>query len=274
MENSTRLGRVLFGMGMLAFGAMNFIFAAPVPGIEPLPEWLPGQVFWTYASGLLLVIGGIAVMLDLRWTRMAAIGLGALLLSWLLLLHLPMIAAYVHNGSVWTSAFECLAMCCTAWILADSWRGASDAMQADRLRRIAELARYGFGISLPVFGALHFIYWEYVASVIPGWVPGSPVFWAWFTGCAHVAAGVAILSGVAARLAATLLAGMFSSWVLIVHVPRVLARPHSQAEWTNLCVAVALSGGAWLLSGYFSRAQKAATSVDAGARRAVAASAS
>jgi uncharacterized membrane protein YphA (DoxX/SURF4 family) len=79
------------------------------------------------------------------------------------------------------------------------------------------------------------------------------VFWAYFTGCAHIAAGLAILSGVQARLAATLLGIMFGSWVLIVHIPRVLASPHVQSEWTSLCIAIALCGGAWLMAGYFTR---------------------
>ncbi|MEP6907185.1 MAG: hypothetical protein ABI858_04275 [Pseudoxanthomonas sp.] len=254
MENSTRFGRVLFGMGMLAFGVLNLTFATPVPGIEPLPAWLPAQTFWTYATGLLLVAAGICTLSDRLRPRQAAVGLGVLLFLWIALLHVPAMLTHIHNGSVWTSAFECFAMCCAAWVLADalSCRVADEARN-ELIRPLAGLARYGFGISLPVFGALHFIYWEYVASVIPTWIPGSPVFWAYFTGGAHVTAGLAILSGVAARLASTLLGVMFSSWVLIVHVPRVLARPQSHAEWTSLCVAIALSGGAWLMSGYFSR---------------------
>jgi uncharacterized membrane protein len=252
MKNVTGFGRVLFGMGMLAFGAMNFVFARPVAGIEPLPEWLPGQLTWTYVTGAVLAIGGIAVMIDAWRPRIAAVSLGVLLFLWLALLHVPMMLAHIHNGSVWTSAFECLAICSAAWLLADALAGDARATD-DPLRWLADLARYTFGICLPVFGALHFIYWEYVASVIPDWIPGSHVVWAYATGVAHVAAGLAMLSGVAARWAATLLGVMFSSWVLIVHVPRVIAHPQAQNEWTSLWVAVALSGGAWLIRGYFSR---------------------
>ena len=117
---------------------------------------------------------------------------------------------------------------------ADRAQRGGSAAYIDLLHRLAAIGRYGFGVSLPVFGALHFIYHDYVASVIPAWVPGSPVFWTYFTGCAHIAVGIAILAGVQAQLAARLLGSMFGSWVLIVHVPRVLARPASQAEWTSL----------------------------------------
>ncbi len=255
MENSTRFGRVLFGMGMLAFGVLNLTFDTPVPGIEPLPAWLPAQIFWTCATGLLLVAGGICTLIDRLRPRQAAAGLGVLLFLWIALLHVPAMLSHIHNGSVWTSAFECFAMCCAAWVLADalSYRVA-DEMRNELIPPLAGLARYGFGISLSVFGALHFIYWQYVASAIPVWIPGSPVFWAYFTGGAYVAAGLAILSGVLARLASTLLGIMFTSWVLLLHVPRVFATPHNQAEWTSLCVAVALSGGAWLMAGHFEQA--------------------
>jgi uncharacterized membrane protein len=255
MGSATRLGSGLFGIGLLAFGLLNFAFAGPVLGLEPLPDWLPAPTLWTYVAALLLVVGGGCVLSDRLRPRQSAIALSVLLSLWLIPLQIPTLLANLHNGSKWTSAFECLALCSAAWVLAHALSNSATgrAPSNDRLRRLADTGRYGFGISLPVFGALHFIYWQYVASVIPGWVPGSPVFWAYFTGCAHIAAGLAIVSGVQARLAATMLGIMFGSWVLIVHVPRVLASPHSQAEWTSLCVAIALCGGAWLMAGYFAR---------------------
>ncbi len=254
MGSVTRLGSGLFGIGMLAFGVLNFVFATPVLGLEPLPDWLPAQTLWTYITALLLVVGSGCVLSNWLRPRQAAITLAGLLSLWLIL-QMPTLLGNLHNGSKWTSAFECLALCSAAWVLAHALSDSATGRTSwnGRLGRLADMGRYGFGITLPVFGALHFIYWQYVASVIPGWIPGSPVFWAYFTGCAHVAAGLAILSGVQARLAATMLGIMFGSWVLIVHVPRVLASPHSQAEWTSLCVAIALCGGAWLMAGYFAR---------------------
>lgn len=255
MVSVTRLGSGLFGVGMLAFGVLNFVFATPVLGLESLPDWLPAQALWTYVSALLLVAGGGCVLSGQWRPHLWAIALGVLLTLWLILLQVPTVLVHLHSGSKWTPALECLALCSAAWVLAHALSDNSAARTPwnARLARLADAGRYGFGISLPVFGALHFIYWQYVASVIPGWIPGSPVFWTYFTGCAHIAAGVAILSGVQARLAATMLGIMFGSWVLIVHVPRVLASPHNQAEWTSLCIAIALCGGAWLMAGYFAR---------------------
>lgn len=252
MESAIRLGRSLFGTGVLSLGVLNFAFASPVLGLEPLPDWLPGGKWWVYAMAMLLVVGGGCVTSDrLRPYRLAT-ALSVMLSAWFFLLQLPALITHVHSGNRWATTFECLAMCSAAWVLASTLR--NDAMEPLRWRgqpgQMATLGRYGFGISLPVFGVLHFVYWQYTASVIPPWIPGSPVFWTYFTGCAHIAAGMAILSGVQSRLAATMLGIMFGSWVLIVHVPRVIAGPHIQAEWTSLCIAITLCGGAWLVSGY------------------------
>ncbi|MEO7735506.1 MAG: DoxX family membrane protein, partial [Kofleriaceae bacterium] len=100
--------------------------------------------------------------------------------------------------------------------------------------------------ALPVFGLLHVIYVDYVASVIPGWLPGH-VFWAYATGAAHAAGGLALATGVRARLAAVLLAVMFGTWVVILHLPRALAAAEPRAEWSSLFVALAMCAGSMLL---------------------------
>jgi hypothetical protein len=61
------------------------------------------------------------------------------------------------------------------------------------------------------------------------------------------------LSGVLAGLASRLFAIMLSSWVLIVHIPRVFAAPRDRHEWTTLFVALVLTGLAWILAQYVSR---------------------
>lgn len=101
-----------------------------------------------------------------------------------------------------------------------------------------------FGGSLPVFGLSHFARIEFTAGMIPAWMP-APVFWAWFTGACHVASGAAILTGVLARLASLLFAVMVSGFLLLLHVPRVIADPACRLEWTMLALAFAITAGAW-----------------------------
>jgi uncharacterized membrane protein len=253
LNNATRLGHALFAIGMFAFAVLCYVWASPILGLESLPAWLPEQLLWTYLVAAILGLAAITLFAK-AFARAAATVLAAMLTLWVLFFHVPGLLTQLHSGNEWTSAFETLALSAAAWILAAALsRAAHGADRWDNaLQRLATFGRYAFGVSLPVFGVLHFIYSGYVSSVIPTWIP-YPLFWAYFTGLAHIAAGLAILSGVMARWAATMLGIMFGSWVLILHIPRVIAHPHTQAEWTSLFVATALCGGAWLVAGYLSK---------------------
>ena len=103
------------------------------------------------------------------------------------------------------------------------------------------------GLSALVFGAAHFKYAQFAASMVPAWLPPNQIFWAYATGVGHLAAGLALLSGIRAPLGATLLAVMMALFVLLVHVPRVIAAPGEHLEWIMLGVALSLSGSAWVI---------------------------
>jgi hypothetical protein len=49
---------------------------------------------------------------------LAAILLGAMFFSWVIIVHAPRVAVHLRNGNEWTSAFIALAMCGGAWIVA------------------------------------------------------------------------------------------------------------------------------------------------------------
>lgn len=98
-----------------------------------------------------------------------------------------------------------------------------------------------------VFGAAHFLYAAFTASMIPTWLP-MRLELAYLTGAIHAVAGLAILTGRWRRWAAVAEAAMMSSFVLLVHAPRVAAHPTDRLELTMLFVAVTLSSAAWTLA--------------------------
>jgi hypothetical protein len=118
----------------------------------------------------------------------------------------------------------------------------------DVINNALKLGRFFFGIPLVVFGIQHFMYGRFVATLVPSWIPGR-LFWAYFVGVAFVAAAVSIATKKQAHWAATLLGIMFFLWVLLLHFPRVAAAPHNGDEWTSAFVALAMSGGAWMVAG-------------------------
>ena len=122
---------------------------------------------------------------------------------------------------------------------------------AGALRKtLSRIARIVAGLSACVFGFAHFNYIDFTASMVPAWIPPNGVFWAWATGAGHLAAGLSLVSGIRARLAATLLAGMMASFVVLLHLPRVVAAPDQHVEWIMLGVSSMLAGAAWLLRKY------------------------
>jgi hypothetical protein len=66
---------------------------------------------------------------------------------------------------------------------------------------------------------------------------------------AFAAAAVCMAVRKSSALAPTLLGLMFFLWVFIVHLPRVVASPHDGKEWTSALVALAMCGGAWVMTG-------------------------
>lgn len=244
-------GRMVFALGIAAIGAVSLTFSEYVSGLQPLPADLPGHLAIAIATGSALLLCGIG-MLFARTARVAALSVAALMLLGCLLIHLPILLANIRIGYSWVRLFETLALGGAGLVLA-GMMGAKKHFANDSGEKLIRVGRIFFGISLPVFATTHFIYPEIVASLIPAWIPAK-LFLAYFTGAAHLFAGLAILSNIKARLAAALAGAMYGSWALILHVPRVAADIGNQGEATSLFVAVALCGAAWVIAGSVSKA--------------------
>ena len=103
-----------------------------------------------------------------------------------------------------------------------------------------------------IFGAQHFMYAAFIATLIPAWIP-LHLFWVYFTGAGFIAAGLCIATGILAPLASMALGTMFLLWFLLLHAPRVAAQPRNGDEWTSAFVALAITGGSFILASAFSK---------------------
>lgn len=228
-----------YALGAILLGAVGIYFHEFALTWQPVPAGVPWHDPLAYLSGMILIVGGAAIL-----SRKAERG-GALLLAafyglWVVALHLPnAIAGYRHIGA-WNGPAEFTFMTMGGVALFASSAG---AMRGTLLKIVRILA----GISATVFGFAHFNYIEFTGSMVPAWIPPNGVFWAWATGAGHLAAGIALVSGIQARLAGTLLAAMMASFVILLHIPRVIASPGLHVEWAMLAVATGLAGAAWLV---------------------------
>jgi uncharacterized membrane protein len=99
-----------------------------------------------------------------------------------------------------------------------------------------------------VFGLAHVVYPAYTALLVPPWLPPSQIAWVYFTAAAHIAAGLAISSGILARAAAVATAAMFVLFDLVIHVPTLFVDPHTHAYWAENALNLALIGAVWVIA--------------------------
>lgn len=240
------LGRYAMALGILGLGMLSLIYGDFALQWQPVPAGIPGRTLLAYASGLILATAGLSMFFRRTVLPGAAI-LAFFVAIWILALHLPNVIA--GNAGAWLGLFENLALTAGFWIIVGAHTTSTPAGFSRMLGGNAvRTGQCAFAISLPMFGLSHFVYFEGAAGMIPAWIPW-PGFWAAFTGAAHIAAGVSLLTNILPRLAAPLLGLMFTLFVLLLHLPRVIDAPGNRIEWTMICVATALTGAAWTVTG-------------------------
>jgi uncharacterized membrane protein YphA (DoxX/SURF4 family) len=241
MSTTMNYHAALYGLGTLLLGAVGIYFHEFALQWQAVPEGVGARTQLAYLSGALLAIGGGAVLVR-RSERAGALLLTSFYGLWVVAFHLPNAFKSIGSIGAWNAPAEIAFL--TAGGLALFAAGAGSMRVTLNL-----VARFLAGASAIVFGLAHFNYIDFTASFVPAWIPWK-VFWAYATGAGHLAAGLALVSGIQARLAATLLAGMMGSFVVLLHIPRVIAAPDQHAEWIMLGISSAMTGSAWLLRKY------------------------
>ena len=239
--------RVFYAIGLIGIGIQHFLFAAFMPVILPAwPPWIPGGPAWPYVVGAALISAGAAIMFSSRARPVAAVT-GLVFLFFVLLVHVPVqLAAGPAHLGVWTNAFKELTLCGGAWVVARSLKESAPRLPL-LLERVMPAGALFLPVTVIVFGIAHFVYRDFVATLVPAWIPGH-IFWTYFAGVALIAAGAGMLLRIQGRLAAILLGVMIFLWLLILHIPRAIADPSSGKgnEWTSVFEALAFSGIAFL----------------------------
>ena len=116
------------------------------------------------------------------------------------------------------------------------------ARRAGGLDKLAAFGPLLFAIAMAVFGADHFVTAGFVARIIPSWIPWR-LFWAYFVGVGLVAGALSLATTIRWRLAAASFALMFLIFELTMHIPNLVAVPHSKARLTLLLRDMPLLAG-------------------------------
>jgi uncharacterized membrane protein len=250
-NTSMPLGRYVYGLGVMAVGMASLAFGEFDSG-QPVPDNFPARTALAYAAGAFLVVAAAAI----EWRRTAAWGAAALT-SYYALIDVMLINGrlLITDYTVYLP-YENIAIqlaIAVGGLIIFATTGRIGATHAARLTRLGQLA---FGACAVVFGGAHFVYMNLTAPLVPKWLPPTQEFWGYVTGVCFVAAGIAILTGVQARLAAILVTVMLASFALLVHEPMLLADHSTHFNWTESAENLAVTGAAWVVAESLARPKK------------------
>lgn len=250
-------GQNLFAFGVIVLGLEYLAFARLRGAIVPVIPWPPGYPAFAYLMGIVLLICSCGMFLK-RGARFMTVTLGTIFLLGAVVLQVPNVFDHPLDLVVRTRFFEPLAIGASAIFFAGKFPlGSQSHLYKQQIPWFFTSGRYLFALSLLAFGIDHFLILKFIATLIPWWIPGSGMFWAWFTGAALVAAGISIATGWLVRWAGFLLGAMFGLWFLLLHLPRVLGivwlskvpkAPHDPNEWSSAFIALVLCGGSWMVT--------------------------
>ncbi|MCU1242793.1 MAG: DoxX [Candidatus Acidoferrum typicum] len=247
MDKLLHFGRICFSISIAFFGAQYLLYGRFEGGLPLVPPWTPGAPALAYVLGAALILSAVSIA-TLWNARYSALSIGTLLLLSFLFLHSLHASSILHNGTDRTRAFEGLTLSAIAFTLAGTLsNGRNSQAQNTTTNWPITLGRFLFTFSMIVFGAQHFMYAAFIATLIPAWIPVH-LFWVYFSGTGFIVAGLSIATGILAPLASMGLGLMFLLWFLLLHAPRVAASPRNGNEWTSAFVALAVSGGSFILA--------------------------
>jgi uncharacterized membrane protein len=227
MQELYKSGRYFFAFTIIAFGIIQFVAGDFMAGFLPVSDTMPGRKLFLYLVSTLFLVGGLSMLVPVSYKR-AAKFVGYLLLLLVLYPHLVWLLSELHNPGPWTSIAENIALCGGAFIISG-------------FPKFVKTGKILFALSLPIVAVQHFLYADFIATLIPGWIPFK-LFLAYFIGVAFTLACISILTNIKTRLACILLGFMFLFWVIFLHAPRVVSNLNKEPEWTSMFIAFAFCG--------------------------------
>jgi uncharacterized membrane protein YphA (DoxX/SURF4 family) len=231
----------VYGLAAVGFGLVGLSWGDFAAVWQPVPATLPGRATLAYIVAALFLLAGLSI----QRRRIAALGTLTLTLLYslgVILLHVPLVIARPTVFVTWSGTAEQLAL------VAGGLVAYAFSATATVTAQIVFCGRLIFGVCLILFALAHLFYLKPTADFVPAWLPPNQMFWAYATAAGHFLAGVAILSGIAARLAARLVAGMFVVFGVLVHAPTLIADPHSHFNWAANAMNFALIASAWVIA--------------------------
>ena len=242
------VGQMVFALTMIGVGVLGWIRGDFVQIWQPVPRAFPARevLIWLCAAISLACGAG------LLWRRTAGSAARLLffyLLLWMIVFKLRFIILAPLTEGSYQSNGENAVIVAGAWVLYVGLAVRWDRRNLGFFSGEAGLraARVLYGLAMLAFGLSHFFYLNLTAPLIPAWLPWH-VGWAYFTGGAYFAAGVAILTGILARPAAILSTLQMGLFTFLVWLPLAWAGTITASQWGEFTVSWVLTAAAWVVA--------------------------
>lgn len=246
-------GSRVYGWGAVALGLIGLAwgdFATVWQPVQALPFTVPYRGALAYVVAGCLLAGGLAVQRR-RTARAGAVVLAVVYFIFSLF-WVPRVIGYPRMYGTWLGLSEQLSLVTAAVIIYAS----SVPRDSAWAFRTAQIGRLMFVICVLSFGLAHFFALPETAGMVPNWIPPGQRFWAVATGVAFLLAGVAMLTGVRAVLAARLLTLMLITFGALVWAPSLFASPRAHVVWAGNAINLAIAGAAWVTADSLASRQK------------------
>lgn len=244
----TAVPMLAFGVQQLVLGRFTTRVTPGLPGEDSAPVWI------VYVISLAIAAGALVMVLDRRRGRGIAILLGAAVLVFFVIMHVPRLVEAPLDRIVWLRALKGLTLASGAFAVAATIRRVQRvADQGLTLGFIGDRALFTtscmiMGAYLVYCGYLHLSGPEGVARLVPAWIPGA-LGWAYFTGVALVLGGIGFWIRAVRRIAAALSSAMIFLWVLLLHIPSAISSSGFGSNATTATFeALAFSGLALIVA--------------------------
>jgi uncharacterized membrane protein len=247
-----KVGVYFYGLATVAFGILDLIwgqFERSHQPVQSLGGHIPGLQFLAYIAAGWMIAAGLAILWD-RSTRMGAAASGIIYLifvtCWALRFYNAIHALGWRLDIVFGLLFsisQAVFLIAPAAIIYVST--ASEDFKSQERAEIS--ARWMLGLPPIFFGVAHLMGLRVFASIVPHWLPFGTA-WAALTGIAFLLAGIAICLRRLDVLAARLLAVMLLVFELLVEIPPVFVRLHSQETWGAAVYNLAAIGALWVFA--------------------------
>ena len=247
MNRSQQPALTAFALGMIGLGILALVYGDFALVWQPVAPWIPGRTVLAYASGLIMLFGGVGLLFTATAAWSARV-LFPYLIVWLLL-KVPALVVAPQMEAVWLGFGEIAVLMTGGWVLFARLAGVREgsplafATGENGIR----LARLLFAVSLLPIGLSHIVYLKETVEFVPAWLPYR-AGWAYLTGAGQMACGLGVLFSILPRVAAMTEAGMLALFTLLVWGPAILAAPTTRLPWTAFFISWAIGSAAWVVA--------------------------